>query len=729
MTRIGRRALENLRELVRDFAAGDVVADRFELREVLGAGGGGQVFAAIDRTSGREVALKVVPADRTVDAARFDREVDALGRLAHPAIARYVAHGTHASYRFIATERLAGCTLTERLARGPLALSQVIELGQRLTEALSAVHREGLAHRDVKPSNVFLGTASPANAVLLDFGLATGRGDSITAKGALVGTPGYMAPEQVRGSSPVGPPADVFALGTLLYECLAGRAAFHAATTEILLTKVLLESPEALQSFRSDAPPSLVALVGRMMAKREDERPTADDVRTSLRAIEGELAAKTETAEGWTATLVGTVIAGKYRVESRIGEGGMGVVFAARHLELGTRVAIKLLRDTAGREDEARFLREARAAAQLDSEHVVRVLDVGRLDERTPFIVMEYLEGKDLACRLDGGHMEVAEAVGMVLEACEAIAQAHLAGIVHRDIKPSNLFVATRKDGTTTVKVLDFGISKITRPLEGDEGAISMTEARSVVGSAGYMSPEQLQSAKGVDPRTDIWSLGVVLYELLCGARPFEEKSAAAIGAAIATAEPASLCARASHVPRELERVIRRCLEKKPDQRYASVEELARALLPFCPFGRASLERVSHLFGSSNAGTSESSSRLTRRSRPRVLVFAPLVLGVVAAVLWLRVPSPAAPPLPVGLPAVVSAPPRPPDPAEASISLGSSPAPPELSVSAPTPSARPEKLPTQASRPTRRAAPPASASGASRASPVVDIRDPALEAR
>jgi serine/threonine protein kinase len=714
MTRIGRRALENLRELVRDPTAGDVVGDRFELRELLGAGGSGQVFAALDKETEREVAVKLVPADQAVDLARFDREVDALRRLGHSAIARYVAHGTHASYRFVATERLFGSTLAERLSRGPLSVSEVIDLGQRLADALSAVHREGLAHRDVKPSNVFLSAGMPASAVLLDFGLSTGGG-SITANGALVGTPGYMAPEQVRGSS-AGPAADVFALGAILYECLAGRAAFHAATTEILLTKILVEAPDALPSLRSETPDALVALIGKMMAKGEGERPTADDVRGNLASIASELALGVQRPESKTATLVGSVIAGKYRVESRIGEGGMGIVFAARHLDLGTRVAIKLLRDSARREDEARFLREARAAAQLDSEHVVRVLDVGRLDERTPYIVMEYLEGEDLARRLDGGSLGVEEAVGAVLEACEALAQAHLAGIVHRDIKPSNLFVATRKDGTRAVKVLDFGISKILRPLEGDEGSISMTEARSVVGSAAYMSPEQLRSAKGVDARTDIWSLGVVLYELLCGGRPFEGKSAAAIGAAIATVSPASLSARASHVPRDLERVIGRCLEKNPDERYANVEKLARALLPFCPGARASVERVTHLFGASSS-KGDAASPPTRHPLSRAVSrasSAPLPVDPVRPTEARPTPAASEPSPTSALPAVSA------DPSSPSA---------EASPSSSAPAAHAEKSPPPAPRPPPRPAPSASAALPIRTRPVVDIRDPALEAR
>ncbi|HEX7601864.1 MAG TPA: serine/threonine-protein kinase, partial [Polyangiaceae bacterium] len=215
---------------------------------------------------------------------------------------------------------------------------------------------------------------------------------------------------------------------------------------------------------------------------------------------------------------MGDVLAGKYRVERVLGRGGMGVVVAATHLHLDQRVAIKfLLPDALSHADVvSRFAREAKAASKVTSEHVAKVIDVGTLDSGAPYMVMEYLEGHDLAAELEAkGRLPVEEAVSHVLQALEALAEAHKAGIVHRDLKPANLFLANRPDKTSIIKVLDFGISKL--PQAG--GAVTHTAA--IMGSPLYMSPEQLMSSKSVDARSDVWSIGIVLYESLSGSPPY----------------------------------------------------------------------------------------------------------------------------------------------------------------------------------------------------------------
>ena len=190
--------------------------------------------------------------------------------------------------------------------------------------------------------------------------------------------------------------------------------------------------------------------------------------------------------------VAGDLLADKYRVERLIGVGGMGAVLAAKHIDLDERVAIKMLLPhipTHG-EPVARFLREAQAAAKIRSDHVVRIYDVGRLDSGAPFIVMEYLEGSDLAQTTDArGPLPIEDAVGYVLQACEAIASAHALGIVHRDLKPANLFLTTMPDGSARVKVLDFGISKVSR---GDvSSSMGLTSTTSIMGTPAFMPPEQ----------------------------------------------------------------------------------------------------------------------------------------------------------------------------------------------------------------------------------------------
>jgi serine/threonine protein kinase len=288
---------------------------------------------------------------------------------------------------------------------------------------------------------------------------------------------------------------------------------------------------------------------------------------------------------------IGATLAGKYRIDRLIGKGGMGAVFAAHHELLGQHVALKLLLD-ADRDpvSVARFLNEGRAAARIPSEHIARVLDVGILDDRRPFIVMEYLEGKDLSQVLEErGPLAPRDAVDYVLQAMEALAQAHALGILHRDLKPSNLFLAERQDGTRVVKVLDFGISKIIGLAAAAEAAVV---TQGLIGSPGYMSPEQVRSSKTVDARSDMWSLGVILYELLSGAMPFEGENVGEILAAILERPPAPLAVRRGDLPAGLIGVVMRCLAREPSRRFADLADLADALLPFGPQASPSIARI-----------------------------------------------------------------------------------------------------------------------------------------
>jgi serine/threonine-protein kinase len=279
---------------------------------------------------------------------------------------------------------------------------------------------------------------------------------------------------------------------------------------------------------------------------------------------------------------VGAVIADKYRVERILGIGGMGVVVAVTHLQLGEPYALKCLLPRTARNPEtvARFLREARAAVRIKSEHIARVSDVGTLDNGSPYILMEYLTGRDLSDVLHDHHrLSIGDAVEYVLQACAGIAEAHALGIVHRDLKPSNLFLTQRLDGAPLVKVLDFGISKATD--EGGPHAPSLTQTASVFGSPAYMSPEQVRSAKNVDVRTDIWALGVILHELLAGETPFVAETSSGLLAAIVADEPTPLRDRRPDVSEALDAVVRRCLQKDVKKRFQTVSELATALEPF----------------------------------------------------------------------------------------------------------------------------------------------------
>lgn len=312
---------------------------------------------------------------------------------------------------------------------------------------------------------------------------------------------------------------------------------------------------------------------------------------------------------------VGDILAEKYQIERVLGVGGMGVVVAARHLQLDELVAIKYLLPAALEHPSAvfRFLREAKAAVRIKSEHVARVSDVGTLACGAPYLVMEYLEGQDLAQMLrQQGPMAVEQAVEFVLQALEAIADAHGLGIIHRDLKPANLYCVRRSDGLLSIKVLDFGISKTNDPGLGEVGAI--TAPATVMGSPLYMSPEQMRSARDVDVRTDIWAIGVILYQLVTGEAPFVGHTISEICEKATTLSPVSPRSLRPDVPSELEAVILKCLEKERDQRYSNVAELAVKLLPFAPSrARASVERIARII--STAGIQPPASELIPSSQ------------------------------------------------------------------------------------------------------------------
>jgi eukaryotic-like serine/threonine-protein kinase len=316
----------------------------------------------------------------------------------------------------------------------------------------------------------------------------------------------------------------------------------------------------------------------------------------------------------------GTIIARKYRVERTIGRGGMGIVVEALHIDLDTRVAIKFLLPEFMSYSEAaeRFMREARAVAKLQTHHVVRVLDVAALESGEPYMVMELLEGEDLACHsAEAGPLAIGECIDHIVQACEALAEAHTLGIVHRDLKPANLFLTRRPDGAPFIKLLDFGVSKM---LTGDTGNVSLTQTTTILGSALYMSPEQMRSSKSVDHRTDIYAIGACLFEIIGGRPPYFADSFPELCAKIYTSPPEPLQDLRPEVPDGLVEVIEKSIAREPEDRYQSVAEFVHALAPYAaPSTRVAIAGILRLHANElDMPPSVSRAPTSRSSRSRI---------------------------------------------------------------------------------------------------------------
>ncbi len=308
----------------------------------------------------------------------------------------------------------------------------------------------------------------------------------------------------------------------------------------------------------------------------------------------------------------------------------MGVVLRGRD-EANRPVAIKVLLPEAVQHPEAvpRFVNEARAARELTSEHSVRVYDAGTTDGGLPYMVMELLEGQDLATVLEQrGTFSVPDACDAIIDACDALAEAHARGMVHRDLKPANLFAARGPDGRTRVKVLDFGVSKVAAQMR----QAALTSTGTALGTPHYMAPEQLKSAKGADARADVWSLGVVLYELLSGKMPFDGQSFGILFMQILSEEPKPLASLRPDLPPALCETVHRCMKKNRDERYSDLAALVASLARFAsPSGAAAAQRIAEGHGPPQA---------PRESRPSVKLGGTMLMANAPPIAGLRPSSP-----------------------------------------------------------------------------------------
>jgi eukaryotic-like serine/threonine-protein kinase len=516
----------------------------YQLLSKLDESPAGTAWRARARESGAQALVRVFHGTRwgSEDArGAFQARADILDGLEHPHLARQIQAGCLPDGRpFVVSEYLDGEDLATHVRRdGELNADELALLVLPLCSVLTELRSRGVVVGTLPPEQVFLvGGLSSFSPKLIGPGLADGTG----------------APEAR---------ADVRALGHLMDEVGLSVPGWMTPVVQGCLL------PEDAGGFPT---PEAVARAVLDAQPRTELLPTKDGDRPPLLLVDESEREK-----------VGDVL-GQYRLERLLGEGAMGRVFQARHVSLGRPAAIKVLRVEHARNSHLiqRFFYEARAVNRINHAHIVEILDfveetsVGGLAR--VYCVMEMLEGRSLTELLARDRPSVARSVGIVRQVCSALQAAHHVGVIHRDVKPDNLFVLER-DGRDFVKVLDFGVAKLATPLGGDLPLTTTVEG-TIVGTPAYMAPEQATGGSA-EPRTDLYAVGVVLYELLAGHPPFQAPAFGQLVAQVLTAPPPQLPTHTlagDRIPSAVGAVVRRALAKDPADRFDTLDALSTAL-------------------------------------------------------------------------------------------------------------------------------------------------------
>ena len=539
----------------------------YEILGQLAAGGMGVVYQARQVGLKRSVALKLIrtgfqPGPQEV--ARFRVEAEAVASLSHPHIIQIHDCGEWNGMPYLAMEFAEGGSLARRLDNGPLPPSQAAKLLEILARAVQFVHEHGIIHRDLKPANVLL--TDEGVPKLADFGLAKrlDQDQGLTAAHAVLGTASYMAPEQAAGDKhAIGPSADIYALGAILYEVLTGRPPFRAQTHELTIHQVLSEEPLPPRHRKADVPRELEAICLKCLEKEPGQRfasalALAEDLG---RYQKGEpISIQSSGAFDWHARSARRI---GYEILDILGAGVGGIVYKARHLSLNRTVFLEMV--ATQRPDPAQLERlraETELVAQLRHPNIVELYDFGELNGE-PFIASEYVEGSSLADGLLGPAQPAEQTAALVETLARAVHHAHLRGLVHGNLKPSKVLLGV--DGAC--KISGFGLFDVLRPYAC---------------FSNYMAPEQAENqAEAIGPATDVYALGAILYELLTGSPPILADSVRATLDQLRLGTLAPPRHSRPEVPRELEAICLKCLNKEPASRYPSAAALAEDLRRF----------------------------------------------------------------------------------------------------------------------------------------------------
>jgi serine/threonine protein kinase/tetratricopeptide (TPR) repeat protein len=589
--------------------------DHFRVIGLLGKGGMGEVYLARDTKLGRKVALKVIKEKAPSEEAkqRFLNEARLTARFSHPNIVLVHAVGEWSGVPYVALEYLEGKSLRELMVKGRISLQDILHIGRSIADALVEAHSHGVLHRDLKPGNVLV--PDDGRVRVVDFGLATfALSQSIAIERALGaetmelvldlasagtdlrGTAEYMSPERwTRGA--VGPPIDVWALGIVLYELVAGFRPYRGEGRLLAQLVQHVTSPEPVPRFSPDTPviPELASLIYRCLEKEPARRPTAAQVSQELAAMTHGAIAGLPAGDGtlprWrddapsskSGPEVGQVLGDRFELVRELGRGAHGVVFEARDRVAEETVAIKILSAEAGESDLVkRIQRELKAARKIAHPGVVRLHDLVQVGSHLA-LSMEYIEGETLQARLlRSERLAPEELVSLGRDLAAALSAAWEAGVVHRDVKPANIIL---RAGSGRAVITDFGISRITHAIDdyrreqaGRTQDVNLTREGEIVGTPLYMSPEQFLGKSDVGPEADVYALGVVLFEAAMGYAPHSASSLVELRDK-RVGEPAPPLDR-EDLSSSFQRVVERCLARDPAERFPTAKDVLAALAP-----------------------------------------------------------------------------------------------------------------------------------------------------
>ncbi|HEY1013867.1 MAG TPA: serine/threonine-protein kinase, partial [Herpetosiphonaceae bacterium] len=552
----------------------------FRIARVIGRGGMGQIYFGEDVKLGRPVALKVIDTryrGNPAYAERFVREARAVATWRHDNIIQiHYADDQDGLYYFV-MEYIDGMDLGQLLARHvregrQMPHAEVLRIGRAIAGALDYAHAKGVIHRDVKPSNVMV--ANDGRIVLTDFGLAMDVQQG--SVGEVFGSSHYIAPEQARRSSDAVPQSDLYALGVMLYEMLTGIVPFDDPSPTTVALQHLTQAPPPPRQVNPSLSQAIEQVLLKALAKTPGERyrSGAELIAALEQAMQGKAKGGAKSPRRPRSLLGQESLVGhqldEYRIEALLGRGGMAHIYRALDVPLNRYVALKVI-DPPLRADPdyiQRFGREAQAIAQLDHPNIVSIHRSGDA-EGLLYIVMQYIEGSNLDFVLDsfardGEFIPLDQTLRLTREVCAALDYAHGKGVIHRDVKPSNIMVEPSGRAILT----DFGLALL--KTVGTQGKI--------FGSPHYISPEQAVSSARVVPQSDLYAVGVMLYQMLTGQLPFDADEALEVAMLHLTEQPRPPRSLRPELSPALETMVLKCLAKEPGDRYPTGAALVAAL-------------------------------------------------------------------------------------------------------------------------------------------------------